>query len=52
MWGHGGDGIGSHTEFWHLPQERLTLAVTWNDDLLDREGRLHLALLRAALGTG
>ena len=41
MWGHGGDGLGSHTEFWHLPRERLTLAVTWNDDLLDREGGLH-----------
>jgi len=52
MWGHGGDGLGSHTEFWHLPHERLTLAVTWNDDLLDREGGLHVALLRAALGTG
>jgi len=52
MWGHGGDGLGSHTEFWHLPRERLTLAVTWNDDLLDREGGLHLSLLRAALGTG
>jgi D-alanyl-D-alanine carboxypeptidase len=52
MWGHGGDGLGSHTEFWHLPRERLTLAVTWNDDLLDREGGLHLTLLRAALGTG
>src|SRR5829696_6652830 len=34
---HGGDGLGSHTEFWHLPRERLTLAVSWNDDLLDRE---------------
>lgn len=52
MWGHGGDGLGSHTEFWHLPRERLTLAVTWNDDLLEREGGLHLTLLRAALGTG
>ena len=50
MWGHGGDGLGSHTELWHLPRERLTLAVTWNDDLLDREGGLHTVLLRAALG--
>ena len=49
MWGHGGDGLGSHTEFWHLPREHLTLAVTWNDDLLDREGGLHTVLLRAAL---
>jgi hypothetical protein len=52
MWGHGGDGLGSHTEFWHLPRERLTLAVSWNDDLLDREGGLHLPLLRAALTGG
>ncbi len=50
MWGHGGDGLGSHTEFWHLPREHLTLAVTWNDDLLDRDGGLHTVLLRAALG--
>jgi D-alanyl-D-alanine carboxypeptidase len=21
MWGHSGDGLGSHTEFWHLPRE-------------------------------
>ena len=21
MWGHGGDGLGTHTEFWHLPRE-------------------------------
>jgi D-alanyl-D-alanine carboxypeptidase len=49
LWGHGGDGLGSHTEFWHLPRERLTLAVSWNDDLLDREGGLHIPLLRAAL---
>ena len=49
MWGHGGDGLGSHTEFWHLPRERLTLAVSWNDDALDREGGLHVPLLRAAL---
>jgi D-alanyl-D-alanine carboxypeptidase len=49
MWGHSGDGLGSHTEFWHLPRERLTLAVTWNDDLLDNEGGLHIPLLRAAL---
>lgn len=50
MWGHGGDGLGSHTELWHLPHEHLTLAATWNDDLLDREGGLHTVLLRAALG--
>ena len=50
MWGHGGDGLGSHTELWHLPRERLTLAVTWNDDLLDRDGGLHTILLRAVFG--
>jgi hypothetical protein len=49
LWGHSGDGVGSHTEFWHLPRERLTLAVSWNDDLLDHEGGLHIPLLRAAL---
>jgi D-alanyl-D-alanine carboxypeptidase len=52
MWGHTGDGLGSHTELWHLPREHLTLAVSWNDDLLEREGGLHLTLLRAALATG
>jgi D-alanyl-D-alanine carboxypeptidase len=50
MWGHGGDGFGTHTEFWHLPRERLTIAMTWNDDVLDREGRILPTLLRAALG--
>jgi D-alanyl-D-alanine carboxypeptidase len=49
MWGHTGDGLGSHTELWHLPREGLTLAVSWNDDRLDRAGGLHLTLLRAAL---
>ena len=49
MWGHGGDGFGTHTEFWHLPRERLTIAMTWNDDVLDREGRILPTLLRAAL---
>ena len=51
MWGHSGDGLGSHTEFWHLPQERLTIAVSWNDDLLDRRGGIHVPLLSAALGS-
>ena len=50
MWGHGGDGLGSHTEFWHLPREHLTLAVTWNDDLLERDGGLHTVLLHAVFG--
>jgi D-alanyl-D-alanine carboxypeptidase len=50
MWGHVGDGVGSHTEFWHLPRERLTMAVAWNDDLLDHEGQIYPQLLRTALG--
>jgi len=48
MWGHGGDGLGSHTEFWYLPRERLTVAVAWNDELLDDSDILP-ALLRTAL---
>jgi D-alanyl-D-alanine carboxypeptidase len=48
MWGHGGDGLGSHTEFWHLPRERLTIAVAWNDELLDDSDILP-ALLRTTL---
>ena len=35
MWGHGGDGLGTHTEFWHLPREDLTVVVSWNDDAVD-----------------
>jgi D-alanyl-D-alanine carboxypeptidase len=50
MWGHIGDGIGSFTEFWHLPRERLTIAVTWNDDALDHDGQIFPQLLRTALG--
>jgi D-alanyl-D-alanine carboxypeptidase len=50
MIGHGGDGLGSHTELWHLPRENLTIAVTWNDGSLDREGNIFQALLRTALG--
>jgi len=50
MYGHTGDGIGSHTELWHLPAERLTMAVTWNDDALERDGGLHTTLLRAVFG--
>jgi D-alanyl-D-alanine carboxypeptidase len=49
MWGHPGDGLGSHTELWHLPQEKLTIAVAWNDDLLDGEAPFLPALARAAL---
>jgi D-alanyl-D-alanine carboxypeptidase len=47
MWGHTGDGFGSHTELWHLPAEDLTVAVSWNDDELDREAVFLPHLLRA-----
>jgi D-alanyl-D-alanine carboxypeptidase len=46
MWGHTGDGAGSHTELWHLPAEDLTIAVSWNDDTLDREAVFLPHLLR------
>jgi D-alanyl-D-alanine carboxypeptidase len=50
MWGHGGDGFGSATDLWHLPREKLTIAITWNDDLIDStDGNFRSALLRAAL---
>ncbi len=52
MWGHLGDGLGSHTELWHLPRERLTFAVTWNDDMIDREGGIFESLLSTALDSG
>jgi D-alanyl-D-alanine carboxypeptidase len=52
VWGHGGDGFGSHTEFWYLPREHLTVAMTWNDDLIDQEGNVLPTLLRAALRSG
>jgi D-alanyl-D-alanine carboxypeptidase len=47
MWGHTGDGFGSHTELWHVPAENLTIAVSWNDDDLDREAVFLPHLLRA-----
>jgi D-alanyl-D-alanine carboxypeptidase len=49
LWGHIGDGLGSHTELWHVPHDRLTIAVTWNDDMVDREGGIFEALLSTAL---
>jgi D-alanyl-D-alanine carboxypeptidase len=51
LWGHIGDGLGSHTELWHVPDARLTIAVAWNDDMIDREGGIFEALLSTALGT-
>ena len=50
MWGHEGDGLGSHTEFWHLPKERMSIAVSWNDAAIERDGQILPELVRAALG--
>jgi D-alanyl-D-alanine carboxypeptidase len=50
LWGHGGEGIGTYFEFWHLPEDDLTIAVHWNDDAIDRNGQILPALLNAALG--
>jgi D-alanyl-D-alanine carboxypeptidase len=50
MWGHGGDGLGSHTELWHAPRERLTVAMSWNDSELDHDPVFLRALVRTALG--
>jgi hypothetical protein len=51
MWGHGGDGLGTHTELWHLPKQNLTIAISWNDDLLENDAPFVPSLLRTALGT-
>jgi D-alanyl-D-alanine carboxypeptidase len=49
MWGHTGDApTGSHTEFWHLLNENMTIAVTWNDAEIDREGGIFQGLVKAA----
>src|SRR5690348_5295738 len=39
MWGHTGDGVGSHSELWYLPEEHVTVAVTWNDDAVNFDGQ-------------
>ena len=49
MWGHGGNRLGTVTEFWHLPKENVTIAIHWNDDAIDRDGQILSALLNAAL---
>jgi D-alanyl-D-alanine carboxypeptidase len=51
LWGHGGQGTGSHTELWHLPHENVSIAVTWNDAAIGPEGGVLGALLHAAIGT-
>jgi D-alanyl-D-alanine carboxypeptidase len=48
MWGHTGDGQGSHTEFWHLLKENMTIAVTWNDAAIDTDGGIFQRVVRAA----
>jgi D-alanyl-D-alanine carboxypeptidase len=49
MWGNTGDGPGSHTEFWHLTKENVTVAVTWNDDVIEGNSGIFQGLVRAAL---
>jgi D-alanyl-D-alanine carboxypeptidase len=51
MWGHSGDGLGSHSELWYLPKERITIAVAWNDEAIDNDGQILPGLVRAALGS-
>jgi CubicO group peptidase (beta-lactamase class C family) len=50
MWGHSGDGLASHTELWHAPRERLTVAMSWNYSELDSDPVFLRALVRTALG--
>jgi hypothetical protein len=52
MWGHTGDGVGTHTELWHLPRQNVTIAVSWNDDALDADAPFLGDLLHAVLGEG
>lgn len=49
MIGHEGAGFGSHSELWHLTRENLTVAVTWNDDVVGRDANALQALVRIAL---
>jgi D-alanyl-D-alanine carboxypeptidase len=52
LWGHTGDGLGTHTELWYMPKERVTVGVAWNDDAIDDDGGIFQALVRAAVGSG
>ena len=52
LWGHTGDGIGTHSELWYMPKERVTVAVAWNDHAIDNDGGIFQALVRAAVGSG
>jgi CubicO group peptidase (beta-lactamase class C family) len=51
MWGHTGDGDGSHTELWYLPRERVTIAISWNDAALNSEAPFLGTLLRTVLAS-
>jgi D-alanyl-D-alanine carboxypeptidase len=52
MWGHPGGGLGGHSELWHLPHDRITIAVSWNDDGLGRDAvPFPLSLLRTTLAS-
>lgn len=52
MWGHPGGGVGGHSELWHLPHDRITIAVSWNDDALTRDAAPFLrSLLRTTLAS-
>jgi CubicO group peptidase (beta-lactamase class C family) len=50
LWGHAGDGLGSHTELWHAPRERITVVMSWNDANFETDPGFLRALLHAALG--
>ena len=51
LWGHSGDGFGSASELWHVPEDDVTIALAWNDDLLAGPDAPFLsALLRVVLG--
>jgi hypothetical protein len=49
MWGHGGDGLGTHTELWHVPARDVTIAVSWNDEQLEADAPFVPSLLRTVL---
>jgi D-alanyl-D-alanine carboxypeptidase len=52
MWGHPGGGVGGHSELWHLPHDRITIAVSWNDAALGRDAApFLLSLLRTTLAS-
>lgn len=50
LWGHGGDGLGTYSEVWHAPRQRVTVAMTWNDGAFDEDPAFLRALVFAALG--